>query len=457
MTDVLRSLWRIRLQVIVLLAVVSGSFYSESLLTLQSAYGQEPRSCIEFEDICTSITPSCLDYEAELDNCGRLNRWVLGDSFTEQTGLFIEGWLAQGFTWNPDNPTDKYNGPVGQNDRANEYQLNQLYLIAGRAVDTECNSLSLGFQSDIIYGTDAFFFQSLGLDDQIVSDSSNRFYKLAIPQLYADIFVPIGTGVTFRIGKWYALVGYETGLATEDFFYSKSMGFNITAYSHTGVLASFNLSDQISTSHGLHRGSDVWEDNNNELGYTGGITWTSLDEATALTFAINLGPEQDERADWQDIDGNPGPDSPGENLNRVTYSLSLDRELTDRLSYALVHDYFYQQGSSTYGIENAEAYGVTQYLIYQHCDELAAGLRLEVYRDDDGFVGSGFRSGNAAAPGIYTNLSMGLQLRPCECLLFRPEIRWDWQDRDDPTATPAFNAGLSNNQLLLSVDAVMKF
>ena len=30
--------------------------------------------------------------------------------------------------------------------------------------------------------------------------------------------------------------------------------------------------------------------------------------------------EQDEgQADWHDIDGLPGPDAPGENLNRVTY------------------------------------------------------------------------------------------------------------------------------------------
>ena len=370
--------------------------------------------------------------------------------------LSLEGWLEQGFSWNPDQPADRFNGPVLQNDRANEYQLNQLYLIAARPADTDSDSLSLGFQTDLLYGTDAFFYQALGLDDHFVSDRASRFYKLTIPQLYAELYAPIGRGVTVQLGKWYALVGYETGLATGDFFYSKTIGFNPTPYSHTGILATFELSDRLSTSHGLHRGSDVWEDNNNNLGYTASVTWQH-DEANSLYFAINTGPEQDERADFQDLDGSPGPDAPGENLNRVVYSLTYERQISDRWSYVMNHDYFFQAGSQKFGIQQAEAYGVAQYLTYQHREQLAAGLRLEIYRDDDGFVGSGFRSANEAAAGVYTNLTCGLQIRPRSCLLVRPEIRWDWQHRDDEADTPAFDSGTSDHQFLFATDAVIQF
>jgi len=393
----------------------------------------------------------------EEPDCNWLSRCLIGPCFTERTGIQVEGWLEQGFTWNPDSPLDRFNGPVTQNDRANEYQLNQFYLSASRLADTDLERLTFGFRGDLVYGTDAVFFQSLGLDDDIVSDSSSRFYKLAIPQLYAEVYAPVGSGITFQIGKWYALVGYETGLPTQDFFYSRTISFLGTAYTHTGILASFDLNDQISTSHGVHRGSDVWEDNNNALGYTGSVTWTSQDEKTGLTFALNTGPEQDERADWKDLDGAPGPDAPGESLNRVTYSIALDKQLRENLSYALVHDYFFQEGSVAFGIENAEAYGVTQYLTHQIDKQLAAGARLEVYRDDDGFVASGCRSGNPASPGVYTNLSLGLQIRPRQCLLIRPEIRWDWQDRDDSASQPAFDNGTSTHQFLFALDAVMRF
>ncbi|MGI9473617.1 MAG: outer membrane beta-barrel protein [Rubripirellula sp.] len=391
------------------------------------------------------------------DELGCLNDWLVGDCFTEQTGFSVRGWLDQGFSWNPDSPRDRFNGPLSQNDRANEYQLNQLYLIAARPADTESDSISLGFQADVMYGTDAFFFHGLGLFDKVVSDSKSRFYKLAMPQLYAEIYAPIGRGVTLQMGRWYALVGYETGLATEDFFYSHTIGFNPAAYTHTGFLLSFDLTDQISMAHGLHRGADVWEDNNNDLSYTGSVTWTSCSEDTILTYAINVGPEQDERADWQDLDGSPGPDSPGEDLERVNYSLILEQQLTSQLQYVFVNDYVFQEGSQRYAIDQAEGYGVTQYMFYELNSELMAGARLEIYRDDDGLAGAGFRSENAAAPCVYTNLTLGMKIQPSDRFFLRPEIRWDWQDRDNKADTPAFDDGTSSRQFLFACDAVLTF
>lgn len=251
-----------------------------------------------------------------------------------------------------------------------------------------------------MYGTDAFFFNALGLFDKVVSDSKSRFYKLAMPQLYAEVYSPMGRGFTLKMGRWFALVGYETGLATEDFFYSHTIGFNPAAYTHTGLLLSFNITDRISMSHGLHRGADVWEDNNNDRSYTGSISWTSCSAETVVTYAMNFGPEQDERDDWQDLDGNPGPDSPGENLARVNYSLILEQQLNDQLQYVFVHDYVFQARSPRYAIDQTEGYGVAQYLFYDVKGRLSAGARLEIYRDDDGLAGAGFRSGNAAAPCV---------------------------------------------------------
>lgn len=420
----------------------------------ESPFQQEGSAEVENED---EEEDEGGESEEDVNPCNRLNRWLIGDEFTERTGFQVQGWLQQGFTWNPDSPVDRFNGPVTQNDRSNEYQLNQFYLSAFRSVNRDSDRLSFGFQSDMIYGTDAAFFHSLGIDDRLVSDGASRFYKLALPQLYAEVYTPILPGVTFQIGKWYTAVGYETGLATEDFFYSNSISFLATPYSHTGILANFDLSEQLSASHGLHRGSDVWNDNNNNLGYVGSLTWTSLDESSVLTFALNTGPEQDESVDWQDLDGAPGPDSPGERLNRVVYSISLEKQLCDHLNYTVVHDYFYQEGSAVHGIQAAEAYGATQYLTYDVDDFLSAGVRLEIYRDDDGFVASGCRSENPASAGVYTNLTMGLQYRPRPCLVIRPEVRWDWQNRDRAADPPAFDGGTSSSQFLFALDATCRF
>lgn len=400
------------------------------------------------------------DEEAEQDDqpCRLLNRWLVGECYSDRTGFSVGGWMSQGFTWNPAGPVDRFNGPVVNNDRANEYQLNQLYLYAERLADREAGCISFGFRTDALYGTDAEFFHAFGLDDRIVSDDGSRFYKLAIPQLYGQVFLPLGRGLEVQIGKWYSLVGYESGMAPDDFFYSQSIGYLAVPNTNTGILLNYDLSDRLSTSHGVHRGADVWEDNNNDLGYTGMVSWTSEHEKTTVTFAIATGPEQDEgQADWQDIDGLPGPDAPGENLNRVTYSLSLELQLTEKLYYAINHDSFFQEGSNRFAIDDSEGYGLQQYILYDVCDWLTAGIRVEVYRDDDGFVAIGDRSENAAAAALYTNLTMGLNIQPRECLTLRPEIRWDWQNRDDPSETPAFEDGSSSRQFLAAINGVLQF
>ena len=70
-------------------------------------------------------------YLMEYLSCGPLG------SFLECNGIKVGGWLAQGFTWNPDSPRNRFNFPLTFNDRSNDYQLNQFYLYAERAVNTE--------------------------------------------------------------------------------------------------------------------------------------------------------------------------------------------------------------------------------------------------------------------------------------------------------------------------------
>ena len=75
--------------------------------------------------------------------------------FLDEHRIDVRGWLDQGFTWNPSNPTNGFNGPVGYNDRSNEYMFNQLYLIAERMtkVENDCG-IDLGGRVDLLYGED---------------------------------------------------------------------------------------------------------------------------------------------------------------------------------------------------------------------------------------------------------------------------------------------------------------
>ena len=64
-------------------------------------------------------------------NLGNLGEWE------DCHHLELRGFIDAGYTVNPSVPTNNYNGPVGFNDRANEGQLNQLYLTAERLTKVE--------------------------------------------------------------------------------------------------------------------------------------------------------------------------------------------------------------------------------------------------------------------------------------------------------------------------------
>ena len=67
------------------------------------------------------------------------------------------GWLAQSFTWNTSNPSDRFNGPVTWTDRSNDYQLNQAYIFAEKATDTGGCGWDFGCRADVMGGTDYRF------------------------------------------------------------------------------------------------------------------------------------------------------------------------------------------------------------------------------------------------------------------------------------------------------------
>ncbi len=54
--------------------------------------------------------------------------------FMKQLGVTLGGWVQGGVTYNAGSPNNGYNGPVTFGDRANEFQLNQLYLFLQKAV-----------------------------------------------------------------------------------------------------------------------------------------------------------------------------------------------------------------------------------------------------------------------------------------------------------------------------------
>lgn len=115
-------------------------------------------------------------------------------------GLELFGYVQQGVTLNPDSLNDHSNGPVLTNYRSNAYQMNGLYLVAERRVNSDHCHVQLGGRIDTLYGADAVFGLSNGIDASIASDEASRFCKLAFLQIYANLSYPSVRGSVLRLG-----------------------------------------------------------------------------------------------------------------------------------------------------------------------------------------------------------------------------------------------------------------
>jgi len=372
-------------------------------------------------------------------------------------GVTVGAWFAAGVTYNPDIPDDEFNGLTTFADRANTIMPNQFNLYFERATNKEGGQFDLGFRVDLMIGSDARFTQAAGLDDQVVQDPLDggpRFFDFAAPQLYVEMFMPVGNGLSAKIGHFYTPIGYEVVPATGNFFYTHSYAMQYAEpFTHTGVLFSYPLTGNFTLTAGAVNGWDNWDVNPERFSGLGGLTWTSDSGATSAT-----------------ITGISGDDKlSGE--NRSLYSIVISHQLVEHLTWVLQHDNGAVKDSDSRGTGEARWYGINSYLFYDVNDSLRAGLRGEWFHDDEGFqvapVGFGNRALAPTDPddpdppatgASYYAITAGLNWKPYTWLVVRPEVRYDWADLSAPPGRlEPFDGGTDEEQLLFATDFVVTF
>ena len=374
---------------------------------------------------------------------------------------FITGWLDQGFTYNMDKPHNKQNGPLRYNDRANEYQINQLYVAAGRAVATSGCCWDFGIRADFLYGSDYYYTSAIGLETR--TTTSNGLYQqdqtglpsrwnsnngprsndasrfgLSMPQLYAEMYVPLHYGLSVKAGHFYSIMGYESVMSPQNFFYSHSYSMMFgQPVTHTGILFSQRLTSRLTGIFGVTRGWDTWEDPNGKMSYLAGFRWNSWDGRTEFSWIGESGNETVSDSD------NPNATSRTDAI-RSHYSMVLSHQLTPRLKLVTQHDLGYENdatferynnGASRRSV-NGHWYSLSQYAFYQWSDTLSFGIRGEWFRDVNStrihpaYPVRSYDNTGALTRYIdgqdYSQVTVGLNWKPYECLVIRPEARWDW-------------------------------
>lgn len=351
----------------------------------------------------------------------------------------LYGHVQGSYTYNPEDPSQDLNLGRNFDVEANQFVLNQVDLNVERPVNLSGEAWDFGGRVEFLYGGDARFLHSNGMfDNQDFFDGPENQFD--IPQLYADVNVPLGSGLRIRVGKFLFFKQIDPNASV---FYSHSFTFGgALPYTHTGVTGYYKFNDQWSVEAGISRGwGQSLEDNNGSIDVLGRVRFSpSTKTSFALLFIT-------------------GPEETGRNDNyRTAVDFVGSHQVSDRLTLMFDLVYGIQTDPSTSqlplgstGSDNADWYGAAGYAIYKIDDRFSVAGRLEWFRDDEGYFPV-----TAVAQDLL-EATLGVTITPLphneigRNLKVRPEIRWDWSSQD------FFDGLTSDNQFTAAVDVIFNF
>lgn len=365
-------------------------------------------------------------------------------SWLADNHINVYGWVDMGGTGNFDNPASHFNGILVPNDR-NDFQFNQNYLVLEKEVNTEERGWGMGGRVDLLYGSDYFFPQSTGFEthrDGTPRWNSNPRYGLAMPQIYAEMAVG---KLDLKVGRFYTIIGYESIMAINNFFYSHSYNLQYAEpFTHTGGLFTWKANDDLSLYAGGVNGQDATDRTVDTFALLTGFAYAPKEKKWALNSGLMTG-------------GTEPTTIPGLFAPRTYFSTYLTYNFDEKWQSVSQWDAGWQQNFN--GADNtADFWTVTQYLFYKINDCWKAGMRYDMFVDDQGTRLGGLRPGNpipfGGHDGTVQAITAGLNWTPNPNFRLRPEVRWDWYSGG---GTPVFDDGLRNQQFTAAMDGILMF
>ena len=372
----------------------------------------------------------------------------------EDRDFYTYGWIEYGL--GATNWGAPFHGPVSLGDRNWQGQLNQLYFVTEREVDGSAG-WDIGGRVDLLFGTDYFYTTALGFDayplqplgiENVASWGFSKDYGLAMPQLFADVTY---RNVNLRFGHFYSILGFEQVPAIGNFFYSHAYSMQFSPFTFTGFLGSWQPIEEATFFGGITTGWNNFFDGQPLTGdfailnpdypgagstasFLGGINLESSDKTQTLSIMTTTGNEV------TTISRNPADGSLVG--NRTLVSTVYTNRLSDKLIYVFQNDNAWQfnanvtPGNAGQQPGLAQWYSLVNYLFWQFSPKWEAGVRLEYFRDNNGYIISAplRNESQLGNPGYWTEgftgsfweLTFGLNWYPNNNWVIRPELRYDW-------------------------------
>ncbi|MGL4941605.1 MAG: outer membrane beta-barrel protein [Thermoguttaceae bacterium] len=412
---------------------------------------------------CAPCEPAACEPCEAVDNCGHE---------AKHSPYFWGAWVESGFWANEYGRGNTYdnhgrwetvsgNTSVLQNVRMTDVQMNQMVLNFGKKIDHH-KRFDIGGRTDVMFGTDAVLLQSSGLESAPLRDVLNHHewnwqtgdYATALTQAYAEI----GFGkLSVKLGKMLSKISSESPYSTERFFYSLSDTYAMTPHTLGGVVASYEVAENLEAfggwtqgyrSHllfkalGTHGSTDMFFDSDKNNAFYGGLEY-KLGHRAKFLYTLLVGRD----TEFEGVAA----------LNNVTLGkrnmfvngLVGEFELNERWSYKIE----WVLRSDTLGVEEGGhhanlatgAYGISNELLYKLNKRLAIGGRAEWGYDYE-YEWNEENHLHRGADDKYA-FSLAANWKPMKSLLVKPEIRFDEYSHEqrfnDDTRRTQFSGGVS--------------
>lgn len=350
--------------------------------------------------------------------------------------LAVYGWVEGSYNVSSAGTS---NLPMGWNDLANVFMLQQTWVRCERTVVTSGTTQpTFGFRLDLFYGTDYRYTLPRGLwNSQLAAADGvhQNNYGVDLIESYAEAYFPtVFQGLDVKAGRFYTPWGMESNEAISAPFWSRSYGSTDAPFTNLGLLATATINPKWTIQAGIVNGNDVWLDASGEARFLGSIQYTQPGGRNTVKFATSVG-----RGKFNA--GSPNPEATFANANEPAgrnnyndFDIVYVHTFSPVFSYSLeaIYGYEYAVPANVPGglikqnaVSGTAHWGsVVQYLVYTLSPRLTAQVRFELFEDFEG-QRSGFE-------GLYTTVTTGLVFRLRKDVIFKPELRYDYNGYSRP-------------------------
>jgi hypothetical protein len=320
------------------------------------------------------------------------------DKVLEASGITATGYIDAQYNYANRNIEGTGTGPVGVNTRVFDVQNNSFVLHQVGLTLAKQPKEGFGGLVNLTMGKDANVIQSAPTTVNATFDVTQAYVQWA------------GGPLTVIGGKFTTLSGTEVIASSGNTTVSRSMLFGAVPFTHTGLRATWALSDTISIIAGVNNGWDELVDPNRQKTAELGLTLTPT---KALSVAVS------------GYSGNePGPG--GTNGKRTSADVVASYAFSDAFSFGLEYLTVSQDKVLANG-GKAKYSGFAGYLTLMPTPKFRAVLRLEQFDDHDGFH---FGTAALATPQTkYKEGTVTVSYLPADSFEVRAEVRTDKADQ----------------------------